>query len=145
MNGVWRGLLVRKGAGALCTLALALAACGREDAADDRPMTIEERGRAAFSECAVCHSVKDPSAPGYAKLVGPSLFNVYGAASAHQADYDYSPAMRAARLVWDEATLDAYLENPHQLVPNTRMSFAGERDADKRAAIIAYLKTLDGG
>lgn len=119
-----------------------LSACGQEQPAADRPMTIEERGRAAYAACAVCHSVNDPAAPGYAGLVGPSLFNIYGAPSAHDAAYDYSQAMRSANLVWDEATLDAFLENPHKIVPRTRMSYAGESDPARRAAIVAYLKTL---
>jgi cytochrome c len=120
-----------------------LSACGQQQpSASDRPVTIEERGRAAYAACAVCHSVSDPAAPGYAGLVGPSLFAVYGAPSADHADYDYSPAMRGANLVWDEATLDAFVENPHKIVPQTRMSYAGESDPGRRAAIIAYLKTL---
>jgi cytochrome c len=118
----------------------ALGACGGGD--DDRPMTIEERGRAAFRECAVCHSVKDPAAVNYLALVGPSLYAIYGAPSAQQAGFDYSPAMKAANLVWDEATLDAFLADPQAVVPKTRMSYAGQADPDKRAAIIAYLKTL---
>lgn len=126
----------------LLAAAVGLSSCGGEEPAGDKPPTIEERGRAAFAACAVCHSVKDPSAPGYAPLIGPSLFGVYRASSGHVAGYDYSPAMRGANLVWDDATLDAFIENPHMIVPNTRMSFAGEADAGRRAAIIAYLKTL---
>lgn len=105
-------------------------------------MTTEERGRVAFSECAVCHSREDPASEGYVALVGPSLFGVYGAASGHVASYDYSRAMREAGLVWDDATLDAFIENPHMVVPKTRMSYAGMADAEKRAALIAYLKTI---
>ena len=67
---------------------------------------------------------------------------MYGATSAHQAGFDYSPAMREANLTWDDETLGAFLENPHMVVPKTRMTFVGEPDAEKRAAIIAYLKTL---
>ncbi len=126
----------------LAAVALLSACSQQQRPAGDKPMTIGERGRAAYAACAVCHSVSDPEAPGYAGLVGPSLFAVFGAVSAHDADYDYSPAMRGANLVWDEATLDAFLENPHKIVPKTRMSFAGESDPDRRAAIIAYVKTL---
>lgn len=75
-------------------------------------------------------------------MVGPSLFGVYGAKSAHVASYDYSQAMREANLNWDEATLDRFLTRPQEVVPRTRMAFVGEADANKRAAIIAYLKTL---
>lgn len=126
---------------AFAAAASLLSACGRE-AARDEPMTPEQRGRAAFAECAVCHSKEDPASDGYVELVGPSLFAIYGARSAHIADYDYSAAMREANLVWDDATLDAFIENPHKVVPRTRMSYVGMADAEKRAALIAYLKTL---
>jgi cytochrome c len=126
---------------ALAAAAFLLSACGRE-AAPDEPMTPEQRGRAAFAECAVCHSKEDPVSDGYVALVGPSLFRVYGAKSARVADYDYSAAMREADLLWDEATLDVFIENPHKLIPKTRMSYVGMADGEKRAALIAYLKTL---
>lgn len=128
-----------------------IAACGQQPEAgagnsaaggEVKPATIEERGRAAFSACAICHSTKDPTQPGYASMVGPSLFGVYGAKSAHLEGFDYSQAMREAGLTWDDATLDAFIANPHQVVPRTRMAFVGEADPQRRAAIIAYLKTL---
>ncbi len=131
--------------------AIMTAACGRQGAdgptsgggsAPPGARTIEERGRAAFSACAVCHSVKNPDEPGYASLVGPSLFGVFGAPSAHVASYDYSQAMREANLTWDEATLDRFLARPQEVIPRTRMAYVGEADPNKRAAIIAYLKTL---
>lgn len=132
----------------LLALAAAAMGCGRQDngaaATGDNAAvrTIEERGRAAFSACAICHSTKDPEAPGYAQMVGPSLFGVYGAKSGHVATYDYSQAMRDANLTWNEATLDRFITRPNDVVPKTRMAFVGEADAAKRAAIIAYLKTL---
>lgn len=106
------------------------------------PQTIEERGLSEFRACAVCHARSDPSAPGTPRLIGPSLFSVFGTPSARLADYDYSPAMRRAALIWDEATLGAYIADPQAVVPGTRMSYPGEPDPAKRAAIIAYLKTL---
>lgn len=126
---------------ALAAGAILLSACGGAPEAD-APMTIEERGRVAYAECAVCHSREDPAAPGYVSLVGPSLFGIYGAPSAHIEGFSYSTAMREANLVWDEATLDAFIENPHMVVPKTRMSYAGMSDAEKRKALVAYLKTL---
>jgi cytochrome c len=50
--------------------------------------------------------------------------------------------MRNARLVWDAATLDAFLANPQAVVPGTTMPFAGEPDASRRADIIAALSAL---
>ena len=116
------------------------AACGREDATP--PQTAEERGLTAYRACAVCHARTDPSDPATVRLAGPSLFGIWGAASARLPDYDYSPAMRRAGLIWDDAALDAYIADPQALVPGTRMSYGGEPDAQTRAAIIAYLKTL---
>lgn len=125
----------------------ASAGCGQQSGgasagANPAVRTIEERGRAEFSACAICHSTKDPEAPGYSTMVGPSLFKVYGSKSGRVASYDYSQAMRDANLTWDEATLDRFITRPHDVVPKTRMAFVGEADAEKRAAIIAYLKTL---
>jgi cytochrome c len=74
-------------------------------------------------------------------LIGPSLYGVVGRPSASLPGYNYSPAMRAANLAWNEETLDRFLENPQALVPGSRMSFAGEADAERRRAIIEFLKS----
>jgi len=91
----------------------------------------------SFKQCAICHKVE----PGKHGL-GPSLANVFGAKAGEAAGFRYSPAMAAADLTWNQATLDRYLDNPQAVVPGTTMAFAGVKDAAKRAEIIAYLKTL---
>ena len=48
--------------------------------------------------------------------------------------------MKAAAVVWDEATLDEFLTKPKKFVPKTKMSFSGLKKADQRADLIAYLK-----
>jgi cytochrome c len=123
----------------LAAAAMALAGCGLEE---PPPLTIEERGLAEFRACAVCHARTAPDDPATLRLSGPSLYGVVGAPSARLSDYDYSPAMRRAGLIWDEATLDAYIADPQGVVSGTRMSYPGEPDASARAAIIAYLKSL---
>jgi cytochrome c len=50
--------------------------------------------------------------------------------------------MKTDGRTWDEASLDAYLEAPMTAVPGNRMTYAGLKDAGKRAEVIAYLKTL---
>lgn len=121
------------------SLAALLSACGGPgDEAAGPPS-----GERLFSQCAVCHVAASPDTPaGRMKLVGPSLWGVYGRSAASMPDFKYSRAMQAANLTWDEPTLNLFLENPHKLVPGTNMSFAGEADAARRAAIIEYLKTL---
>jgi cytochrome c len=49
--------------------------------------------------------------------------------------------MAASGLVWDEATLAAYLKAPKKFLKGTKMAFAGlKKDADIKN-LIAYLKT----
>ena len=133
---------------AFFSLFLIVAGCGGGEASSDGSAAAAQSspndvGRRVFSgTCAVCHSVKDPTAPGYTQLVGPSLFGVVGAKAGHVADFDYSKAMRESGLTWDDATLNTFLENPQRTVPRTRMAFAGEPDPARREAIISYLKTL---
>lgn len=119
---------------------LLLSACAPE--ASSPAATIEERGMAEFRACAVCHARTDAADPKTPRLIGPSLFGVVGAPAARLSNYDYSAAMRRAGLIWDETTLDAFIAAPQSIISGTRMSYPGEPDPQKRAAIIAYLKTL---
>lgn len=91
------------------------------------------RGRAIYEHCMGCHAI------GY-EVVGPDHAGLYGRKSGSLPSYDYSPAMRAAGLTWDAATLDRFLANPRGVVPGTKMGFAGVPDPDERADLIAYLK-----
>ena len=99
--------------------------------------TASAPGNAAFVRCAACHSV----ARG-AKGIGPTLFAVSGRAVAGEPSFVYSPALKAKGGVWNDALLDAYIADPRKAVPGTRMAFIGEKDPAKRAALIAYMKTL---
>ena len=47
--------------------------------------------------------------------------------------------MKAANIVWDAATLDAYLLDPQKLVPQNKMPFPGLKTANERKDVIAYL------
>ena len=114
-----------------------LAACGEERAAEAGATQAIGSRPAAFAQCATCHST-DPGRNG----VGPSLAGTFGAQAAHEPTYAYSDAMRGSGLTWDAATLDAYIADPRRLVPGTKMSFAGVRSPDDRAAIVAYLEGL---
>jgi cytochrome c len=94
------------------------------------------RGKLIFLRCAACHAIS-AAAP---TKVGPHLQGIVGRASGAVPRFTYSPAMRAARLRWDDATLDRWLTRPAGLVPGTSMVFAGLANADDRKAVIAYLK-----
>lgn len=130
---------------------LALAACGQEPASDagssaagatrsaEAPQTPEARGRRQFNECAVCHTVKE----GEANRIGPNLYGVIGREAGLVDGFAYSQALRNSGVVWTDEALDAFMENPQGFMRGNRMAYAGQRDAQKRADIIAYLKSLD--
>jgi cytochrome c len=95
-------------------------------------------GRKVFETvCSICHSPQQGR-----NMIGPSLFGVVGRPSASIAGYNYSPAFKTANLTWDEATLDKYLTAPRDTIPGTKMTYAGLKDATKRADLIAFLATL---
>lgn len=87
--------------------------------------------------CAVCHS----AGQGEVKT-GPSLWGVVGRKAGTDPAFRYSNGLKESGLVWDEATLNAYVESPRRLIPKTNMSFMGERNAENRRSIVAYLAGL---
>lgn len=92
---------------------------------------------AVFAQCAACHSVQ----PGK-HLFGPSLAGVGGRRAGSLPGYAYSPALKAAGLTWNAATLDRWLTAPKKLVPGTAMPFAGIPDRARRKEVVDYLLTL---
>ncbi|HLJ65260.1 MAG TPA: multicopper oxidase domain-containing protein, partial [Stellaceae bacterium] len=92
------------------------------------------QGASVFRKCQVCHSLQ----PGK-NLVGPSLAGIVGRKSGTQPNFAYSDAMNEANLVWDAATLDAYLADPQKIVPRNRMPFPGLKSQHEREDVVAYL------
>jgi cytochrome c len=64
-----------------------------------------------------------------------------GRARGTEAGYDYSPALKAAAITWDEKELDKFLQNPGADVHGTKMVVSVPGN-DDRQNVIAYLKTL---
>ena len=110
----------------------ALTACNRDRIPEDPAQRAE---RMAFEVCAYCHT----STPDGMHKVGPNLYGVYGRAAAQSPGYDYSTALRESDLVWDEATLDAFLRSPPTVVPGSKMVNATV-DPARRKAVIDYLR-----
>lgn len=55
-------------------------------------------------------------------------------------DFDYSPAVKRSKIVWNAKTLDQWLANPEKLIPGQKMGFSVP-EAKDRADLIEYLKT----
>ena len=49
-------------------------------------------------------------------------------------------ALKTTDIVCNEKTLDVWLTNPKEFIPGTKMPFAGLKDPQERADMIAYLK-----
>ena len=95
-------------------------------------------GEKVFNQCKACHEVEKG-----VNKVGPTLKGVVGRKAASVEGYKYSEAMiakGAEGVVWDEATLTAYLPDPKGFVPKTKMAFAGLKKPEDVANVIAYLK-----
>jgi cytochrome c len=108
------------------------------------PLASHAEGNAANGEgiakkkCRVCHTF----AKGEKAKIGPNLYGVHGNKAAQKEGYKYSKGIIAADLTWDDATLDAYLLKPRDVVKRGKMVFAGFRKKSDRDDVIAYLKTL---
>ena len=110
-------------------LALALGiALSVSASAAERP-----RGEAVYNRCLACHALER-------NAVGPKHCGLFGRRAGTVPGFDYSPAMKRSKIVWDEKTLDRFLADPMKTLPGTSMIFAGVPDARERADLIAWLK-----
>jgi cytochrome c len=99
------------------------------------------RGSRVFGQCAACHSVANG-----AHMTGPSLAKVWNQKAAGADGFSrYSEALKRAGVVWNAATLDAWLVNPGKFLPGTSMTFSGIKEAKDRQDVIAYLKAVSEG
>jgi len=98
-----------------------------------------EKGKELAAKiCGVCHTFGE----GEPAKVGPNLYGILGAPRAHMAGFNYSEGLKKLGGTWDYDSLNQWLYDPHSLVPDTRMAFAGLKNDKDRADIIAYLRTL---
>jgi len=93
-------------------------------------------GEKAYAPCKPCHTVT----AGGGDLVGPNLHGLFGRRSGTKPGFRFSDAMTKAAILWDEATIDQYLQNPRGYIPGNRMAFFGIAKPETRAALIAWLK-----
>lgn len=92
------------------------------------------RGKADYAQCQICHNIDRNS-------IGPRHMGLFGRKAGSLPDYNnYSTALKNSGIVWNEQTLDQWLQGPSKMVPGTHMIFAGVADPQERADIIAYLK-----
>jgi len=96
-------------------------------------------GEKVFIKCKACHENEQG-----VNKIGPTLKGIVGRKTASVEGYAYSDGTKAKAdegHVWDEATLAAYLPDPKAYVPGTKMAFAGLKNPQEVADVIAYLKS----
>ena len=93
------------------------------------------RGAALYqARCTACHAIDS-------NKIGPAHRGVMGRRIGSLPGYKYSDELARSRLRWTPQTLNAWLEDPEELVAGQRMGFQVD-DLQERADLIAYLATL---
>jgi cytochrome c len=100
---------------------------------------VKEGDTLAHQICAACHSLNK----GGPAIVGPNLWGIVDAPHDHMAGFNYSPALEKYKgQPWTYEALNKWLYDPAAYAPGTRMTFAGIKNTQQRADLIAYLRTL---
>ncbi len=95
------------------------------------------KGEKLFRRCQACHKLEDG-----ANGVGPHLYGVVGRDIAGVDGFNYSDALKGIDGSWTLDQLSAWIENPREFAPGNRMGFAGLKDEQDRADLMAYLQTI---
>ena len=96
--------------------------------------TALQRGEQIYTRCAACHAIET-------NRTGPQHCGLFGRRAGTAPGFDtYSKAMRDSKVVWNERSLDVFLQAPTLAVPGTAMGYAGVKDARERADLIAWLR-----
>jgi cytochrome c len=94
------------------------------------------RGQRVFGACAACHSLQPDQ-----NMTGPSLAGLWNRKAGSVANFNwYSPALQQSNIVWNDKTLDDWIKDPQLVMPENQMTFAGIKDSQQRADLLAYLK-----
>jgi cytochrome c len=92
-------------------------------------------GEAVFNKCKACHAVDQAK-----NKVGPYLVGVFGRPAGTAEGFKYPQAMKDSGITWDETTIAEYVANPRGYIKGNRMAFAGLKNQQDIADLIAYLK-----
>ena len=92
-------------------------------------------GDAKFAQCRSCHTI----VKGGPNLTGPNLYGVFGTKAGAVAGFEFSDDLKASKMTWDAPTLDRWITDPRVVLPQTKMTFPGIKDAKDRADIVAYV------
>ena len=93
-------------------------------------------GQKAAKVCGACHNF----AKGAGTKVGPDLYGVVDRAVGSEPGFSYSSALQQRKNdKWTFQNLYEWIKNPKAFIPGNNMGFAGIKNPQERANIIAYL------
>lgn len=96
------------------------------------------KGEKIAKACAACHTFTKGGANG----VGPNLYGVLGGPKDHIAGFAYSGALlEVGGTTWTYGELNKFLWKPKAYAKDTKMSYAGLKKPEDRAALLAWLRT----
>lgn len=92
-------------------------------------------GSRVWNACRSCHQIGDGAGNG----IGPMLNDVLGRDIASVDGFAYSDALQGRDGAWTWEALNAFLENPAEWAPGTRMNYAGLRSPEDRANLMLWI------
>jgi cytochrome c len=98
-------------------------------------------GEASAKKCQACHDLSAANA----NKTGPGLYDVVERVIGSHPGFAYSAVLaehQAAGDTWTYDNLNQFLLSPKGFAPGTKMTFAGVKNDEERANIIAFLATL---
>ena len=93
-------------------------------------------GEKVFRKCKACHVADSEQ-----NRVGPHLVGLVGRDVASVEGFRYSEALQALGGQWTEDRLNEWLEDSKGMAPGNKMAFAGLKDEEDRAAVVAYIES----
>ncbi|MCA3437234.1 MAG: c-type cytochrome [Rhodobacter sp.] len=135
---------------AITALTILAASSGMALAAGDA-----EAGKKIFNQCQTCHVVADPDGnvlAGKNAKTGPNLYGIIGRPAASYEGFKYGDGIKEAAakgLVWDEANLTVYVQDPTKFLDEftgnpklkSKMVFKVKKEEDA-ANVAAFLASL---
>ncbi len=95
-------------------------------------------GAGLIKRCTACHTFDKGGKHG----VGPNNYSIIGNHHAHASDFAYSEALAGNKdKKWGFQEMSDFLANPKKYLPGTKMAFAGIKNPQERANLIAYINS----